>query len=395
MQSPHKHLWQLDPSITFLNHGSFGACPIEILAKQTELRAQLESEPVHFMVQKLPDLWNPALEALASFIDGDVEGLAFVTNATTGVNAVLRSLEFEPGDELLCTNHEYNACRNILNYVAERSGAIVRVAQVPFPLNDPKEVVDAVMKEVGPKTKLTLLDHVTSATALVLPIEELVSRLKKAGSMVLVDGAHALGMLDISMGRIGADFYTSNAHKWLCTPKGAAFLWVAAEYREVIRPAVISHGANAPTAHRSRFRWEFDWQGTCDPTPWLCIPEALGFMARLFPGGWDELRTHNRNLVLAGREIILDAIQRKAPCPDSMIGSIATIPLGSGPSDLMEDHFATLPLQETLFAKYGIQVPLHHFPQAPNVCLRISAQAHNCLDDYKKLASALVAEIKE
>lgn len=381
--------WGLDPKVTFLNHGSFGACPKAVLAEQSRFRTQLEAEPVRFMVRELPELWNHALSSLAKFVGTDTEGLAFVTNATTAVNAVLRSCDFGPGDELLCTNHEYNACRNALQHVAERSGATIRIVDIPFPLRDKQVAVDAVLGAVTAKTKLVLIDHITSATGLVLPIKEIVCELRKRNVLVLVDGAHAVGMVPLSMDEIDADFYTSNAHKWLCTPKGAAFLWVKKEHRSWVRPAVISHGANAPTSVQSRFRWEFDWQGTIDPTPWLCIPKAIEVMGGLFPGGWPELQAHNRNLTLSARDLILNVLGTEQPCPDDMIGSLATIPIGIDEEISMQDHFDILPMQRALLDDYGIQVPFHHFPSAPTQWVRISAQAYNSMDDYEALAQGL------
>lgn len=270
--------WLLDREITFLNHGSFGACPIPVLNRQRELVEDLEREPVTFMVRELESRIDEAREALGRFIGADGEGLAFVPNATAGVNAVLRSLRFGHGDELLTTDQEYNACRNVVDLVAEMSGAKVVVAEVPFPLRNPEEIIDAILGEVTPRTRLALLDHVSSQTALVFPVEEIVSRLRERGVEVLIDGAHAPGMLPLDVRSIGAAFYTANAHKWLCAPKGAAFLWVREDWRKTIRPTAISHGANSTRTDRSRYHLEFDWTGTFDPTPWLVVPEAIRFI---------------------------------------------------------------------------------------------------------------------
>ena len=282
--------WPLDPDVTYLNHGSFGACPWPVLRVQDEWRARLEREPVQFMDTELEGQLDRARARLAEFLNADPDGLAFVANATTGVNTVLRSLEFAAGDEILTTDHEYNACLNTIRYVADRSGAAAVVANIPFPLESAQQVVDAIVERVTERTKLAVISHITSPTGLVFPAAQIVAALAQRGVDTLVDGAHTPGMLALDIGAINAAYYTGNAHKWLCTPKGAAFLHVRADRQERIRPLVISHGANSPRGDRSLYRLEADWGGTADPTAFLTIPAALDFMAGLLPGGWAELQ---------------------------------------------------------------------------------------------------------
>lgn len=389
--SPLREHWLLDPDVTFLNHGSFGACPVPVLEEQRRWRERMERQPVRFLDRELEGLLDRARARLAAIVGADPDDLAFVPNATTAVNAVLRSLDLRPGDEILVSDHGYNACRNVVEFVTARAGARVRVAHLPFPGIDEDEVVGRVLAAVTPATRLALLDHVTSPTGLVLPIERLTSELATRGIEVLVDGAHAPGMLALDLDALGASYYTGNCHKWLCAPKGAAFLWVRRDRREGVRPAVLSHGANSPRTDRSRFRLEFDWTGTDDPSPYLSVPAAIDFLESLLPGGLAEVRERNRRLALAARDLLLDVLDVPPPAPASMIGSLAAVPLppaaedaGPPPSPLYRD-----PLHDVLHDRYAIEVPVVSWPAPAVRLLRVSAQLYNDLDDYRALARAL------
>ncbi|HEV8141637.1 MAG TPA: aminotransferase class V-fold PLP-dependent enzyme [Methylomirabilota bacterium] len=385
------HLWSLDPGVVFLNHGSFGACPTEVLRFQADLRAEMEAEPVRFLSRELDDRLDVARTALGAFLGADPDDLAFVTNATSGVNAVLRSLTFAPNDELLTTDHAYNACRNALTYVAQRTGARVVVVTLPFPAT-PDIVVEAVLARVTPRTRLALLDHVTSPTALVLPIERVIPELVRLGIDVLVDGAHAPGMVPLDLGTLGATYYSGNCHKWLCAPKGSAFLWVRRDRHADVRPLTISHGANARRPGRARFRLEFDWTGTSDPTAWLTVPKAIDYIGGLLPGGWPAVMTRNQALALEARRVLCDAVGTAPPCPDTMVGSLASVVLPDGPT---ADVFWRNPdpLQPRLFEGWGIEVPIVSFPAAPRRLVRVSAQLYNDRTQYVRLAEALRKEL--
>lgn len=386
--SQFSQLWLLDKTVTFLNHGSFGACPLPTLQVQQQLREKLEQEPVHFFIREWEPLIKQSRQTLATFLGTSPDQLVFIPNATTGVNAVLRSLPFAAGDELLTTNQEYNACRNVLDFVAHNSGASIVTAPIPFPLDSPEAVIEAVLNAVSPRTRLALLDHVVSQTALVFPIPRLVQELAARGVDTLVDGSHAPGMIPLNLTEIGAAYYVGNCHKWLCAPKGVGFLNVRLDLQDKIRPPVISHGANSPRTDVSRFHLEFDWMGTDDPTAYLSIPAALELMASRVPGGWQGLMDHNHQLALAARNLLCETLAIAPPCPDDMVGAMASIPLP--PHLILPIAPSGIPvLQEKLWEQYQIEVPVIPWLNSSQHLLRISAQIYNNISQYEFLAQAL------
>jgi isopenicillin-N epimerase len=392
-------LWQLDPSITFLNHGSFGACPRAVLQAQARYRDELEAEPVRFFTRIAPALLDGSRQVLAEFLHGDADDLVFISNATAGVNSVLRSLRLAPGDELLVTDHAYRACRNVFDYVAQRQGATVVVAALPFPVTAAGDVVEAVLRCVTPRTKLAMIDHVTSATGLVLPVEALVRGLQSRGVDVLVDGAHAPGMVPIDLNALNAAYYTGNLHKWVCAPKGAGFLHVRRDRQAGIMPNIISHGYSVPRPGRSRLHDLFDWVGTLDVSPWLCVKEAIAFIRGLVPPGPGEdgshaLMRHNRDLALRGRRMLCEALGSAPASPEEMIGSLAAVWLPDDPDPEGGRDESTSPtpqhsLQSALMSRFSIEVPAYHFPKPPRRVVRISAQVYNDVGQYQRLIEAL------
>ncbi len=385
-------LWPLERGVAFLNHGSYGACPTEVLRHQAALRAEMEAEPVRFLGRELEGRLDAARAALADFVGADPDDVAFIANATSGVNAVLRSLTFSAGDEVLTTDHAYAACRNTLDYVANRSGARVNVAVIPFPVDSPDAVVEAVLAKVTPRTRLALLDHITSPTGIILPIERMVAELARRGVETLVDGAHAPGMVPVDLRALGAAYYSANCHKWLCAPKGSAFLWVRRDRQADIHPLTISHGATAVRPGRSRFRLEFDWMGTQDPTGWLTVPRAIDYLGGLLPGGWPALMARNRALTLEARGLLCAAAGTPPPSSDEMIGSLAAIVLPDSPT--VETRWRVRdPIQGKLFEGWGIEVPIMRWPAAPKRLLRISAALYNSPEQYTRLADALTKEL--
>ena len=394
----------LDPKVVFLNHGSFGACPVEILDRQRELQLELEAEPVRFLGRELEGRLDAARVATARFLNANPEGFAWMRNATQGVNTVLKSLRFQPGDELLVTNQEYNACRNVLDFVASRDGATVRVVTVPFPISDPAQVTEAIVAGVNAKTKLLLVDWITSPTGLIFPIHDIVHAMRSRGVLTLVDAAHAPGQVEMDLEALGAEFVTGNFHKWLNTPKGSAFLHVRHDWTHAIRPLSISHGANSPRTDRSRFLLEFGFCGTEDLSPWLLVPETIRLFEKTY-GSWDALRAKQKALALSAREILLECFElRTPPAPDSMVGSMVAFPLpkrwerrldgpiGDPRGDGMNPHSPTYfhRFQERLFEEHRIEVPIFFWKESERMrwSLRISSHMYNSLADYERLKKA-------
>ena len=401
-----KRYWPLDPDVTYLNHGAFGSCPWPVLRVQDEWRIRMERQPVRFHDDDLGGNLAHVRARLGEYLHADPADFAFVTNATTGVNTVLASLEFEPGDEILTTDHEYNACLNAARRAAGRHGASLVTASLPLPTISAEQMAAALLERVTPRTKLVLVSHVSSPTGLVLPVEQIVGALQERGIDTLIDGAHATGMLPLDLESIGAAYYTGNCHKWLCAPKGAAFLHVRRDRQVLIHPLVTSHGANSPRGTNSLFRLEFDWTGTADPTAVLSIPAALDFMGGLLDGGWPEIRARNHALAIEGRNKLLDAVGRKPLAPDDMLGSMAAIdvpesvepsptppPAGADPTETYPGD----PLRDALSEDDNIEVPVFAWPYTPadaaprRRLLRISAQLYNSPADYDRLAAALTA----
>ena len=393
--------WALDPTVTFLNHGSFGACMKATLEVQRGWRDKLEAHPVRFLSRDLEDLLDWARSEIGAFTGAEPDDLALMPNATAGVNTVLRSLRFERGDEILATDHAYNACLNAVRFVAAQASARVVLARIPFPIESPDQAFDAVMAAVTPSTRLAMIEHVTSPTGLVLPIERIVAALGEKGVDVLVDGAHGPGMVPMKIKDIGPAYYVGACHKWICAPKGSAFLHVRRDRQAVIKPLSISSGANDSRMDRSRFRLDFDWQGTIDPSAWLTIPAAIDGMGEMLPGGWPALIAINRQLAISARDMLAEALHTPVQAPSSMIGSMATLRLPGGPWPRAEVARRMCMIEAALRGR-RLEVPLIPWPcpwlidsgDLPadtefDLLVRISAQAYNYFGQYERLASIL------
>ena len=366
----------LDERLCFLNHGSFGACPKGVLEAQTAWRAEMERDPIRFLVRRLPELLRAQADELGEVLGAQGQDMVFVENATTGVNAVLRSLPLEAGDEILVLSHVYPAVDNTVMALAERYGCRVVRAELPVPLEAPEQVVEAVAAELSPRTRIAVLDHITSFSGAVLPVAELVAVCHANGTPVLVDGAHAPGMLDLNLESIGADYYVGNCHKWLWAPKGCAFLHVAREHQSTVNPTVIS------LRQAEGYPYSFDWTGTKDPSAYLALRAGLEFHAWLGP---EAVRTYNHDLVVSGTESLAAFLGWELPVSSEMTGSIRAVRIPGTEGATREDAAAL----------HDYLADIHHIEalvQPHNgLWLRASAQIYNDRGDFAALLAALQA----
>ncbi len=398
--------WAIDPAVCYLNHGSFGGTPRVVLAAQRAVQDAMEAEAVRFFVEDLVPRMDRARESLAAVVKCPAECIAPITNATQGVATVFANLQLNPGDEVVVTSHEYPACRNIANLAAKKAGAKVVVASLPFPCGGPDSggpdaVVNAVLAAATDRTRVALVSHVTSGSGMILPIEHIVPTLEARGVRVLVDGAHAIGMLPLDLASLSPSYYVTNCHKWLCTPKGSAMLYVRRELRDGFRPLVLSNNAENPKPGREQFLTEFDYCGTSDQSGFMVIPEAIEFLESLMPGGLEGLMRHNRAMALEGRRAICEALGVSPPCSEEMVGSIATILMPTQDAECAR-RLAARPskyhdaLQDLLIRDYRLQMPVWGVT-APDGgwlrCCRVAAQAYNSAAQYRYAAAALAREL--
>ena len=368
-----RHLFALDGDMVFLNHGAYGATPRALLERQNEWRRRMEAQPPRFFMNELPDLVREAAGSLAGFVGAAPERTVLLENATSGINAVLRSLPLAPGDRIVTTDHVYGAVRNTLRFVADRTGVEVVEVPVPMPLAAPGDVAEALERALDPRARLVVIDHVASPSALVFPIADIVRRCRARGVPVLVDGAHAPGLVDLEVDAIGADWYVGNAHKWLCAPKGAAFL-AAGEDAAAVHPTTISH------AYRQGFTAEFAKIGTRDPSAWLCIPEAIDFCRRL---GGRELRERNAALARAAGVGLAAALDSELGGPATSFGAMVTVRL---PSSLESTWENAARIRDRLW--HGHRIEALVAAVAGRLWLRLSVFAYNDAADFDGLPGA-------
>jgi isopenicillin-N epimerase len=375
-----RELWRLESGARHLNHGGFGACPAPLLDVQAEWRARIESNPARFFINDLPSLLREAAAGLAAFVGTAPERLGFVDNATTAVNAVIASTPLGSSDEILTTDHVYNAVRRTLRHHAGRAGAAVIEAPLGMPLSGPDAVVDSVVAHIGPRTKLIVLDHVASPSAAILPVAPIIAAARARNIPVLIDGAHAPGLVELDVDALGATWYAGNCHKWLCSPKGAGFLAVAGDTPWPVHPTVISH------AYGQGFAAEFDKTGTRDVSAWLTVPHAIALHERL---GGAALRARNTALAHGAATALARALDTPPGAPSAMFAAMATVAL---PTDLPADWPTAAQLRNALWDVARIEAPVMALGGA--LWLRLSAQAYNTADDYADLADAVIQALR-
>lgn len=377
--------WALDPEITYLNHGTVGATPRRVLAAQQAIRDEIQRQPARYLIRELADVkqiemrvrprMRVAADAVAEFVGARGDDLAFVDNATAGLNAVLRSLRFAAGDEILLTDHGYGSVAHIARHVAKPAGARVVTVELPHPRWEAGAIVEAIAGALTPRTRLAIVDHVTSPTALVLPVAEIVARCHAAGVPVLVDGAHAPGAIPLDIPALGADWYTGNLHKWAMAPVSSAILWAPPARQEGLHPAVISWG------YELGFAAEFDLLGTRDPSAWLAAPEGLAFMRDL---GLGAMREWNHRLAWGSARLLADRWGVELPQDEAMVGTMVSVPL---PARFGTTAADAARLKDALLYEDGVEAQVLAFRDG--LLWRISAQVYNEPADVERAARAM------
>jgi isopenicillin-N epimerase len=366
----------LRPEVTFLNHGSYGACPRPVFERYQEWQRELEGQPVEFLGRRAGDLLG---ESRASYLGCDADEVVYFPNVTHALNVVARSLPLSDGDEILTTDHEYGALDRTWRFLSGKNGSRYVVQALPEPLDDPSEVVEAVWAGVTLRTKVLFLSHITSPTAVTLPIAPLIERARAAGIWTVVDGAHAPGQIPVDLHALGVDFYGGNCHKWLSSPKGAGFLYARRAVQDLLEPLVVSWGWQSRNPGPSCFIDEQEQQGTRDIAAYLSVPAAIAFQAE---HDWPQVRRECHELVRWARAAIGEVTDLPQIVPDSSewFTQMATMPLP--PCDHLE-------LKRRLYDEFGIEIPLMVWKDRPFI--RVSVQGYNTLADMERLVEALRA----
>lgn len=367
-----------DEALTYLNHGAFGACARPVLAAAQTQREEIERQPSEFLIEKLMPRLRDAAEGLGRYLGAQGEDIVFLDNASTAINAVLRSLVLFPGDDVLTTSQTYGAVMRTLEFVCDRADARLIPVHLDYPALGPDAVVETLLDSITTRTRLLVIDHVTSKTATVLPVAEIAAECAERGIPVLVDGAHGPGMLDLNVEALGATWYAGNCHKWLGAPRGAAFLWTVPDRQPYVRPTTISHFIS------DGYLPAFDWPGTKDFTPYLSVPDAIAYRARY---GEERLRAYCRDLTLQAGAYVAEALDTRQGNPPAMTGSMTTIRLPAAFGPAKQDTADAI--RRRLREEFKIEVDIQAFEKA--LWMRLSCYAYNDMEDLERLVTALKA----
>jgi isopenicillin-N epimerase len=376
-----RDLFLLRPDVIFLNHGSFGACPRPVFETYQRWQLELERQPVEFLGRRFEALMGEARAVLGAFVGAETNDLVYVSNATTGLNIVARSLPLEPGDEVLSSDHEYGALDRTWRVVCQKRGARYVRRRVKLPVATAEQVVEAIWAGVTPRTRVLFVSHITSPTAIIFPIAELIRRAQEAGIITVIDGAHAPGQIPLDLETLGADFYAGNCHKWMMAPKGSGFLHARREMQSLLEPLVVSWGWESERPGPSRFVDHHEWQGTRDIAPFLAVPAALQFMEE---HRWPEVQRACHELARYARQAITEITGLAPITPDSSewFAQMATIPLPRCEPE---------PLRRRLYDEFGLEIPIVNWNERQFV--RVSVQGYNTRADVDTLRDALQALI--
>ncbi len=378
-----QELFLLRRDIVFLNHGAFGACPKSVFDAYQSWQLELERQPVEFLSRRFKDLMREAREALAAFVGTTADDLVYVPNATTGLNIVARSLRLGPGDEVLGTDHEYGAIDRTWRVICARRGARYIRVHLPCPVQSREQIADAIWAHVGARTRVLCFSHIAAPTALIFPVEFLVRRARQAGVLTVIDGAHAPGQIPLNLDTLGADFYVGNCHKWMCAPKGSAFLFARRDVQGPLTPLVVSWGSEAMQLSPSQFINEHEWQGTRDSAAYLAVPAAIHF---LHDHAWSKVQENCHVLARAARRAIegLGKLPGLSPDNPTWYAQMVSIPVPVADAPAV---------QKRLYAEFGIEVPL--MPWNGRSLLRVSVQGYNSATDIERLTSAVTQILEE
>lgn len=377
-----KSQFLLHPSITFLNHGSFGACPKPIFEAYQRFQLELEHEPVVFIQKKLPQYLKQAKIPLAKFIGCKAEDFFFVPNPTVAINTVMRSLKLQPGDEILSTNHEYGAMDRTWNFFCKKSGAKYIRQNISLPIVSKEQIIEEFWKGYSSNTKVVFLNQMSSATALIFPVKEICDKAQELGLITIVDGAHVPGHIDLNITDLNPDFYTGTLHKWMLAPKGSSFLYVKKEFQADIDPLVVSWGYESVAPSESQFLDYHEYQGTNDHSAFLCTPKVIEFLEQ---NNWKAKSKACKQIVFDNYQRFCDLLKTQplAPITEEFLGQMASVPVKtSKPAEL----------KDLLYDQYKIQIPV--MPLNGNYYIRYSINAYNTQEDLDVLYKALEDIIK-